>query len=154
RRRQVLAMMGSAAAAWPLMARAQQSGQGPRGGVLHTGVLMNGSADSTQSGNLDGLRRGLRQLGWTEGSNLRVEVRWGNGDPVRIGAVATELVDLHPDVIVTGATPATAAVQRLTRTIPILFMNVLDPVASGFVASLAHPGGNITGFTRFDVAMA
>ena len=90
---------------------------------------------------------GLAKLGWTEGSNLRIELRWGNADPDRIRTLAKELTDLRPDVILSPTTLVTGALARETRTIPIVFVNVGDPIASGFAASLARPGGNITGFT-------
>src|SRR6516164_7840974 len=89
----------------------------------------------------------LAKLGWTEGSNLRIELRWGNADPDRIRTLAKELTDLRPDVILSPTTLVTGALARETRTIPIVFVNVGDPIASGFAASLARPGGNITGFT-------
>src|SRR5262249_34888526 len=92
----------------------------------------------------------LRQLGWTEGRNVQIEYRWDTGD---LRKAATELVTLSPDVILASTTPAVAALQQATRTVPIVFAQVADPVSAGFVASLAKPGGNITGFTNFDYAI-
>ena len=92
-------------------------------------------------------RAALTKLGWTEGVNLRIEFRWGGGDADRMKRFAKELVDLRPDVILGQTTPVVEALARETRTIPVVFVNVNDPVASGFVASFAHPGGNITGFS-------
>ena len=95
-------------------------------------------------------RRALQDLGWVGGRNLRIDYRWGAGDPRRIAAFAQELVALAPDAILAGGAPAVAPLQRATSTIPVIFVSVTDPVAQGFVQSLAHPGGNITGFTNFD----
>jgi putative tryptophan/tyrosine transport system substrate-binding protein len=92
-------------------------------------------------------RGALAKLGWTEGSNLRIELRWGNSDPDGIRTLVKELIDLRPDVILAHSTPVTSALARETRTIPIVFVNVTDPVASGLAANLAYPGGNITGFS-------
>jgi putative ABC transport system substrate-binding protein len=95
----------------------------------------------------------LSDLGWTDGRNVRMDLRWGRGDINRIRALAQELVGLKPDIILTGATPATLAIQRETRTIPIIFASVSDPVASGIVAQLDHPSGNITGFADFEATL-
>jgi putative tryptophan/tyrosine transport system substrate-binding protein len=103
---------------------------------------------------LSGFTQGLAELGWTDGRNLRMDVRWEGNSVDRMRMFAKELVDLQPDVILAGATPGTAALQRETRTIPIVFCNVSDPVGSGFVAGLPRPGGNITGFSRSDASLA
>jgi putative tryptophan/tyrosine transport system substrate-binding protein len=95
----------------------------------------------------------LANLGWTYGGNVRVDLRWAGGDINRVGALAQELIGLQPDIILAGSTPATAAVQRETQTIPIVFTNVSDPVASGLVARLGHPGGNITGFANYEASL-
>lgn len=100
------------------------------------------------------LRRGLAELGWIDGDNLRLEVRWGNADPDRIRVYAKELVGLRPDLIVSHTTPVTAALHRETRSLPIVFLIVSDPVGAGFVESLAHPGGNITGLISFEADIA
>jgi putative ABC transport system substrate-binding protein len=140
-------LLGSAAVAWPLAARAQQSGQ-----VRRIGVLMPFAKDNSEAqARVTAFLQGLQKLGWTEGSNLQIEYRWGTGD---LQKAATELVALSPDVIFANNTPAVAALQQATRIVPIVFSNVADPVSGGFVASLAKPGGNITGFTVFDYGMA
>jgi ABC transporter substrate binding protein len=102
---------------------------------------------------LSGFTQGLSELGWTDSRNLRMEVRWAIDNVDRVRALAKQLVDLQPDVILGGATPATAALQRETRTIPIVFASVSDPVGSGFVAGLPRPGGNITGFSDIEASM-
>jgi putative tryptophan/tyrosine transport system substrate-binding protein len=132
------------AAVWPLTARAQQA-------VKLIGVLFGyGESDPTAQSELAGLRSGLSKLGWKEGGNLRIELRWARGDPDKIRSMARELVDLHPDAIVGQTTPVTDALSHATQAIPIVFMTVADPIASGFVTSLAHPGGNVTGFALFE----
>ena len=142
-RREFITFLGGAAAAWPLGVRAQQ----PRRMRL-IGVLM-GYAESNPAGQslISAFRGALTKLGWTEGKNLQIELRWGAGDLDRINTFAKELVDLRPDAIVGQATAVTGALARETRNIPIVFAIVADPITSGFAASLAHPGGNITGFT-------
>jgi putative ABC transport system substrate-binding protein len=143
RRREFVTLVGGAAVSWPITSHAQQSDK-----TRLIGVLMGyAESDRTARSEVAALRAGLAKLGWTEGSNLRIELRWGNADPDRIRTLAKELVDLQPDVILSQSTLVTGALARETRTIPIVFVNVGDPVASGFAASLARPGGNITGFT-------
>ena len=149
RRREFITLLGGAAAASPL-ARAQQ----PAMPVRLVGVLMgNAESDPVGQSNLTAFRGALTKLGWTEGSNLRIEPRWGAADADKIRTLAKELVDLRVDAILADTTPVTEALARETRTIPIVFAVVSDPVGSGFAASVAHPGGNITGFTNFDPAM-
>jgi putative ABC transport system substrate-binding protein len=142
KRREFMSLFGGAAA-WPLAARAQQ-----RDRVRLIGVLM-GFAESDPAAQswLAAFRNALTQLGWSEGNNLRIEVRWGAADPDRIRTLAKELVDLRPDAIFNQTTPVTDALARVTQTIPIVFVYVADPIGSGFAASLARPGRNITGFT-------
>jgi putative tryptophan/tyrosine transport system substrate-binding protein len=142
RRREFITLVGGAAA-WPLAARAQQGGA-----VRLIGVLM-GSAegDAVARSDVAAFRDALTKMGWSESSNLRIELRWSAGDPDRMKAFAKELVDLRPDAILSENTPVTAALVRETRTIPIVIVVVADPIGSGFAASLARPGGNITGFT-------
>jgi putative ABC transport system substrate-binding protein len=134
--------LGSASVGWPLALRAQQPDRARLIGVL------TGSAESDPSAQswLAAFRAALAKLGWTEGSNLRIELRWGAGDQEKIRRLAKEVVDLRPDVIFGQSTPVISALSRETRTIPIVFAVVSNPVASGFAANLAHPGGNITGF--------
>jgi putative tryptophan/tyrosine transport system substrate-binding protein len=149
RRREFIAGLGGTAA-WPLAARAQQAEPRPR----RIGVLMV-TAENDRAGNafLTSLRQGLRELGWND-SRVHVDLRWTGGDTNRAREFAKELVDLHPDVIFAHATPATAALQRYTRTIPIVFAGVSDPVGDHFIASLSRPGGNTTGFIYVEGAMA
>jgi ABC-type uncharacterized transport system substrate-binding protein len=138
RRREFITLVGGAAVSWPITSHAQQSDKTRLIGVL----ISYAESDRTGWSDVAAFRGGLAKLGWTEGSNLRIELRWGNADPDRIGTLAKELIDLRPEVILSQST-----VVRETRTIPIVFVNVGDPIASGFAASLARPGGNITGFT-------
>jgi len=148
KRRTFIAGLGSAAA-WPLAARAQQGDQ-----VRRIGVLMGGDEnDPVYTGILPALTQALEDLGWTDGRNVRMDIRWAGGDANRIRALAAQLVGLHPDIIFTVATPATAAVQRETRTIPIVFAGVGDPVASGIVERLDRPGGIVTGFANFEASL-
>jgi putative ABC transport system substrate-binding protein len=148
RRREFIAGLGGAAA-WPLAARAQQGDR-----VRRIGVLMPlDENDPLAKAAVSELTRALADLGWTDGRNVRIDLRSGRGDADRIRALAQELVSLQPDIIVTGTTPPTAALQRETRTIPIVFLNVVDPVASGLVARLNRPSGNITGFAAWEPAM-
>jgi putative tryptophan/tyrosine transport system substrate-binding protein len=143
KRREFITLVGSAAVSWPITSHAQQLDK-----TRLIGVLMGyAESDSTAQSEVAALRGGLAKLGWTEGNNLRIELRWGNADPDRIRTFAKELIDLRPDVILSQTTLVTDALARETRTIPIVFVNVGDPIASGFAASLARPGGNITGFT-------
>jgi putative ABC transport system substrate-binding protein len=133
------------AAVWPLVARAQQ---GER--VRRIGVLIGGDQNEPfWQTRLSAFTQALADLGWTDGRNVRMDLRWGGNDINRIRALAQELVGLQPDIILTSTTPPTVAVQRETRTIPIVFVNVTDPVATGIVERLDHPGGNITGFVDF-----
>jgi len=142
RRREFITLLVGAAA-WPLAARAQQLDR-----MRRIGVLMGfAESDPTAQSWLAAFRNALAQLGWSEGNNLRIEVRWGAADPDRIRTLAKELVDLRPDAIFDQTTPVTDAFARVTQTIPIVFVYVADPVGSGFAASLPRPGRNITGFT-------
>jgi putative ABC transport system substrate-binding protein len=141
RRREFTALLGGAAA-WPLAARAQQGTRVRRIGVLVTGNENELVAKAYVSA--------FAGLGWTDGRNARIDFRWPGGDVNRIRALAQELVSLQPDIILTATTPAAVAVQRETRTIPIVFAGVADPVASGIVTRLNRPGGNITGFALYE----
>jgi putative tryptophan/tyrosine transport system substrate-binding protein len=148
-RREFITLLGGAAAAWPLSARAQQPA-----GIRRVGVLMNLSENDLEAQRLvTAFREGLAQLGWVDGRNLRMDYRWASGDVGRIRAFAKELVELSPDIIVGYATPSVVALQQETRSVPIVFLSVTDPVGQGLVASLAHPGGNITGFAVFEFSL-
>jgi putative tryptophan/tyrosine transport system substrate-binding protein len=148
-RRRDLIILGGAAVAWPLAAHAQQAGP-----VRHIGVLM-GFAESDPAAQswLAAFRGTLAKLGWNEGGNLRIELRWAAGDADRMRTLAKELVDLRLDAIFGVTTVVIAGLARETQTIPIVFTLVSDPIGSGFAASLARPGGNITGFTVDDPAI-
>jgi putative ABC transport system substrate-binding protein len=148
KRRAFITLLG-AAAAWPFAARAQQ---GQR--VRRIGVLMYMPADDAEGqARLAALSEALQQLGWSEGRNLRIDTRWANADDIR--RHATELAALPADVLVGGTGTATAApLLQATRTVPIVFVTVIDPVGAGFVASLAQPGGNATGFTIYEYGMS
>jgi putative ABC transport system substrate-binding protein len=142
RRREFMTLIGGAAA-WPLSASAQQRDQ-----LRRVGVLMPFAKDNAESqARIAAFLSEMRRLGWAEGNNLQVEYRWEISD---LRKAAVELVALAPDVIFVSATQATAPMQQATRTIPIVFAQVADPVSAGFVNSLAKPGGNITGFTNID----
>jgi putative ABC transport system substrate-binding protein len=148
RRREVIAVLGGAAA-WPLVARAQQ-----RDRVRRIGVLMPGDEnDPIYKTRLSASIQALAGLGWTEGRNVRLDLRWSGGDANRTRALAQELVGLQPDIILASSTVATVALQRETRTIPIVFATVGDPVATGIVPKLNQPGGNITGFANFEATL-
>jgi putative ABC transport system substrate-binding protein len=151
RRREFMAALGGVAAGWPLAARAQ-----PQDRMRRLGVLMgNRQSDPVGQAFAAALGRGLGVLGWHEGGNLRIDWRWGAGDdPALFEHYAKELVALAPDALFAQASPSVAALRRETSTIPIVFTMVTDPIGQGFVASLAQPGGNVTGFSDFDVSMA
>ncbi len=147
RRREFITFFGGAFATCSLAARAQQPER-----MRRIGVLM-AFADPTAQSYATAFRDALTKLGWAEGRNLRTEVRWGAGDADKFRSFAKELVDLRPDAIVGQSTPVVVALVRETQTIPIVFLNVADPIGSGFVASLARPGGNLTGFMTDNSAL-
>jgi putative ABC transport system substrate-binding protein len=148
KRREFIAGVGSAAA-WPLAARAQQAER-----VRRIGVLMSGDEnDPLQKSRVSAFTQALADLGLTEGRNVRMDLRWDSGDINRIRALAQELVGLQPDIIVTFATQETVALQRETRTIPIVFAGAGEPVASGLVPRLDRPGGNVTGFATYEASL-
>jgi ABC-type uncharacterized transport system substrate-binding protein len=149
RRRQFMTLIGGAAAVWPLAARAQQGSAMPRVGALF-GIAEN---DPEGRNRIDAFRQGLEKLGWVQGKNLHIEARWAGGDPERLRALAAEVVRLKPTVVLAGATMSLVALQQVASDIPIVFAQVTDPVGAGFVASLARPGGNITGFTQHEFAI-
>jgi len=150
RRREFITLLGGAAAAWPLAARAQQGDR-----IRRVGVLMNGAeSDPIYRAYVAAFVQTLQRLGWREGQNFRIDLRWPTADPERIGADAAELVGMTPDVILSSGSASLAALVRTTRSIQVVFVLVSDPVAQGFVTNLAHPGGNITGFSAFEPSMA
>jgi putative ABC transport system substrate-binding protein len=149
RRREFITLLGCTAA-WPLAARAQQAER-----MRRIGVLMSLAADDRQGqARLAAFVQGLRELGWTDGGNVRIEARWGAGDTDRIRKYAAELVALAPDAILASGGSVVGAVLRATRTVPVVFTQTPDPVGAGFVASLARPGGNATGFMLFEYSMS
>jgi putative ABC transport system substrate-binding protein len=148
KRRDFITLLGGAIATCPLTLRAQQAGHMRRIGVLFV------SAQGDAAIDLALLKNTLQELGWTEGRNILIETRWAAADVDRIDAFARELVSLQPDLIVGQTTPVVAALQRETKTIPIVFVVVADPVGNGFVASLPHPGGNITGFINLEASLS
>jgi len=148
-RRDVMSLLaGGAAVAWPLAARAQQAER-----MRRMGLLMGTADDREGQARVLALKQGLQELGWTDGRNIQIETRFGGADADRIRSHAAELVALAPDVIVGNATPVTRALRQATSSIPIVIVGVNDPVEQGFVSSLAHPGGNITGFALIDFQM-
>ena len=149
KRRSFITLLGGAAA-WPLATQAQQPER-----MRRIGVLMNLAADDTEAqARLAAFSQGLQELGWTVGRNVQIDYRWGAADPNHIPKGALELVALAPDVIMATSSPATAALLQATRTVPIVFVQVADPVGAGLVASLAQPGGNATGFSVFEYGIS
>jgi putative ABC transport system substrate-binding protein len=149
KRRAFITLLGGAAVTWPLAARAQQPSR-----VRRIGVLMSTNEnDPVAQSRVAAFREGLAESGWREGGNLAIEWRWSGGDIARTREQAAELVKLAPEVLLSNGTPATAALKQATTTIPIVFAVVNDPVAQGFIASMAHPGGNITGFSFLEYSM-
>jgi putative tryptophan/tyrosine transport system substrate-binding protein len=146
RRREFIFTLGGAAAAWPLAARAQQPAGMRRIGVLAAYA----EHDPEAQVRVTAFRQALQGLGWTEGGNVVIEYRWGAGDADRARTFAAEMTALKPDVILAHGTPAVTALRAATRTIPVVFVSVIDPVGAGHVQSLARPGGNITGFSTFE----
>jgi putative tryptophan/tyrosine transport system substrate-binding protein len=146
KRREFITLTGGAAAGWPLAARAQQPDR-----MHRIAVLTALSADDPETkANMAEFRRELERRGWLEERNLHIDYRFATGDREQLTSMARELITLQPDVIVAQATEVTAAVVQQTRTIPIIFNNASDPIGSGFIASLAHPGGNVTGFLLYE----
>jgi putative tryptophan/tyrosine transport system substrate-binding protein len=150
KRRNVIALLGGAAAAWPLAARTQQNEA-----LRRIGVLMSVAANDPEgSDRFKAFQQGLQQLGWVEGRNVRIEVRWPGGNFDNIRKYAGELATLAPDVILATGSATLGPLLQATRTVPIVFVGLVDPVGAGYVASLAHPGGNATGFTSFEYGMS
>ena len=150
RRRDFIPLLGGVAAAWPFAALARPTSGPPQ----LVGVLMSvAESDPVSKSEVAAFRNSLTKLGWIEGSNLRIELRWAAGDPDKIRTFAKELVDLRPDAILVRNTPAVRALVSEARTIPIVFVVVVDPIGLGLAQSLAHPGGNVTGFTVDDPSL-
>jgi putative ABC transport system substrate-binding protein len=150
RRREFITMLGGAAAAWPLSGRAQQADR-----VRRLGILMTQTADDSEvRARLNAFRQELQKLGWIEGRNIRIEYRYAEGQGDRARTYAAELVEMGPDVILANGTAILRAFREQASGIPIVFVMVPDPVGDGFVASLARPGGSVTGFTKFEFSMA
>jgi putative ABC transport system substrate-binding protein len=150
RRRDFITVLGGAAVAWPVGARAQQ----PEG-MRRIGVLTGGSTAEDPDGQarIAGFQQGLQQLGWIEGRNVRIEYRWSGGDANNVRKYAAELLTLAPDVIVASGGSTVGPLQQATRTVPIVFVGVSDPVGAGLVDSLSRPGGNTTGFMQFEYSL-
>jgi putative tryptophan/tyrosine transport system substrate-binding protein len=150
KRRQFITLLGCAAVTWPLAARAQQ-----REPMRRIGVLMNTAADDPESlARVTAFAQGLQELGWIDGRNVRIDYRWGAADVDRIRRYAEELVALAPHVVVSSGTPTVVALQQATSSVPIVFVQAVDPVGGGFVENLARPGGNITGFSVFEYGIS
>ena len=150
KRREFIMLVGGAAAAWAISARAQQSER-----VRRIGVLMNLAADDPQStARVTAFAQGLQELGWTIGRNLQIDTRWAAADADLFRRYATELVAAAPDVVLASTSLAVAPLQQASRTVPIVFVSVIDPVGGGYVASLARPGGNATGFLLYEYSIS
>ena len=150
-RRQFISLLGGAAAAWPVGARGQQ----PRERMRRIGVLLNAAADDAEyQARLGAFLQALALLGWTIGRNVRIDIRWATASAAEIRRHAAELAALAPDVILVHGAQAAGPLLQATRTVPVVFVNVADPVGAGFVASLARPGGNATGFMAFEYSIS
>jgi putative tryptophan/tyrosine transport system substrate-binding protein len=149
-RREFITLLGGAAAAWPLAARAQQPER-----MQRIGVLLTAAADDPEfQARLAAFLEGLQKSGWTDGRNVRIDTRWAGGNADDIRRHATEMLALAPDVILAHGSPSLGPLLQATRTVPIVFVSVIDPVGAGFVDSLARPGGNATGFTNFEYGIS
>jgi putative ABC transport system substrate-binding protein len=150
RRREFIAALGGAAASWPLAARGQQSDR-----MRRIGVLMYWASNNREGqAGIAAFKKALQEAGWTEGVNIRFDVRWSEESAENRRKLAAELVALAPDVVLAHATPSAQALQSITHTVPIVFVTVSDPVGAGIVESLARPGGNVTGFMNFEYSMS
>ena len=149
RRREFITLLGGAAAAWPLAAHAQQGQRVRRIGVL-MGLV---ASDPEAQSRVAAFEHGLRELGWVKGRNLWIEYRWAGGGENVLRNHASELIAMAPDLILANSTPVTAALREQSRVVPIVFTQVTDPVGEGLVPNLAHPGGNLTGFTSFEFSI-
>ena len=149
RRREFIALLGGAAIASPLGSHAQQPDR-----MRHIGVLMGYAENDLEAKAwIAGFAEGLKKLGWTEGGNVRIEYRWTAGNVEQLRSHGADLLNLKPDVILAASTPALAAMYQQTRSVPIVFVNVADPIKQGFVSGLAHPDANVTGFTSLEFSM-
>ena len=149
RRREFITLLGGATATWPLAARAQQPDRTRRIGAL----IGFAEGDQEQRARTDAFLNRLRELGWTEGRNIQIDYRYTDGNTDRMRGAANELVALSPDLILAQTNPVLAALRQATSSVPIVFVQVSDPVGGGFIANLARPGGNMTGFTNFEPEM-
>ena len=149
KRREFITLLGGAAAAWPVGPRAQQSER-----MRRVGVLMNAAGRYGRTTPSFGARAGAAEMGWTIGRNLHIETRGGAGDANRYRRYAAELVGLAPDVMLVNGPAALAHLQQATRSVPILFTSVIDPAGGGFIANLARPGGNVTGFMPYEFSLS
>ena len=148
-RREFITLLGGAVAAWPLATNAQQPERMRRIAML-SGFA---ATDPEAQGRVAGFQHGLKELGWTAGRNLHIDFRWDTGDATEMRTFATELVELKPDLIVGMTTPAVAALVQETKTIPIVFASIVDPLGRGFISNMARPGGNVTGILNFEFSM-
>src|SRR5262249_14689835 len=149
KRRDFIKVISGGAVAWPLAARAQQTERMRRVGVL----MAVAETDVDVRKGITIFQQRLQELGWRDGQNIHVDYRWGDADPARIQALAKELVDLHPDVLVGHSTPSAKGLLNQTRSIPIVFLTVPNPLGQALVSSLSHPSGNITGFSVFEISL-
>jgi putative ABC transport system substrate-binding protein len=154
RRREFITLLGGAAAAWPLAVRAQQAERVRRIGVLQGGSDRDRADDPRSQPNTAAFLQALQQLGWTDGRNVKIDYRWPAGDADKARKYAAELVALAPDVILSFGSPNMTPLLQATRTVPIVFVAVVDPVGAGFVDSLSRPGGNATGFSNFEYGLS
>jgi putative ABC transport system substrate-binding protein len=148
KRREFITLLGGAAASWPLVGRAQQNEP-----LRRIGVVMTTADDREGQRRLSAFREGLEKRGWAEGKNVSIEVNWSVSDAERARSVVDELIGRAPDLILTSGTPATSALNRARAAIPVIFTVVSEPIKQGFVQSLAHPGGNLTGFTNLEPSL-
>lgn len=150
KRREFIMLVGGVTAAWPVAARAQ-----PPAGMRRIGVLMNFRSDASEGqARIAAFMQALQKLGWNQGDNVRTDVRWAGDEIERFRKYSEELVEQNPDVILASTSLAVAALQRISRSVPVVFANVVDPVGAGYVISLARPGGNTTGFIAFEYSIA
>jgi putative ABC transport system substrate-binding protein len=150
KRREFITLLGGAVAAWPLTARAQRPNLPKRLGIL----MPLAESEAEPQAWISALLENLQKLGWKKNENLAIDIRWGGGDAVRLPMLAAELAAWQPDVLVGNGTVALGALKQAAPSTPIIFVNVIDPVSSGMVTSLAAPGGNMTGFTNLQTSMA